>query len=83
MKLAKNFVAATALMFAFSFSSFAGDQQTPGGPTPPPPEPPRTATVQAETKEVTVIVEGKSVVVTVEIAENLWYEALLGLLSIY
>jgi hypothetical protein len=84
MKLAKNFVAVTLLMFAFSGISFGGDQQTPGGPTPPPPPPTNvTTTADNDTGEVTVIVNGTPIVVSEETAENLWYEALLGLLSIY
>ena len=84
MKLAKNFVAVTLLTFAFSSTSFGGDQQTPGGPTPPPPPPPYVTTTSDNTpEEVTVIVDGTPIVVSEEIAETLWYEALVGLLSIY
>jgi len=80
MKLAKNFVAVTLLVFAFSRISLAGDQQTPGSPTPPPCV---TSTSDTEKPAETMIVNGTPIAVSEETAENLWYEALLGLLSIY
>ena len=83
MKLAKNFVAVTLLVFAFSRISLAGDQQTPGSPTPPPPPPCVTTTSDTEKPAETIIVNGTPIAVSEETAENLWYEALLGLLSIY
>lgn len=85
MKLAKNFAATALLVFAISLTSYGGDQQTPGATVPPPPpEPPRTlATTKPPSPAVTTAVTGTPVAVTEQMANILWYEALLGLLSIY
>lgn len=82
MKLAKNFAAVTLLVFTFALTSFAGDQQTPGHPTPPPPLPQLTATLRAENSEITTDVPG-GIEEAQETPETFWYQALLGLLSIY
>ena len=80
MTLAKNFAAVTLLVFTFALTSFAGDQQTPGCPTPqlPPPQ----VTAAAENAEITTDVAG-AIEEAQETPENLWYQALFGLLSIY
>ena len=82
MTLAKNFAAVTLLVFTFALTSFAGDQQTPGSPTPPPPPPQMTATLRAETAGITTNVAG-AIEEAQETPETFWYQALLGLLSIY
>jgi len=80
MKLAKNFAAATLLVFVFSISSFAGDQQTPGYVPPPPTH--AATTPNDETSEHRADVDGNTQVVD-DSSDTLWYEVLLGLLSVY
>lgn len=80
MKLAKNFAAATLLVFAFSLTSFAGDQQTPGYVPPPPP----SMTATSSTEDCAVNCEtAETSAVEAETSESLWFEALTTLLSIY
>ncbi len=83
MKLAKNFAATALLVFAISLTSYGGDQQTPGATCPPPGGPPRTSATATPSPEVTTVVAGTPVTIPEEMANILWYEALLGLLSIY
>jgi hypothetical protein len=82
MKLAKNFVAAMLLVLAISLTSFAGDQQTPGAPTPQPP-PPNMMAAPAKTETSDVINVSGTPEEVGQTADTFWYEVLLGLLSIY
>ena len=81
MKLAKNFAAATLLVFVFSLTSFAGDQQTPGCVSPPPTH--AATTAPEEKTEVKTDADGKVVPVIEDTSDHLWYDVLLGLLSVY
>ena len=80
MKLAKNFAAATLLVFVLSLTSFAGDQQTPGYV--PPPRPSVAATSSNQNAQVADNVAGAPEAIE-ETSDALWYEALNALLSIF
>lgn len=77
MKLVKNLVFASLLVFATTFNTFAGEQNTPTAPEPPP------------NKVVTTIEEGTNPIdpytgeITAETTDYLFFEALAALLSVY
>ena len=77
MKLVKNFVFAVILVSTLAFNTMAGEVQIPGYVPPPPPQ-----SVQAEDASLTP--SGTDTQQTgVETSDNLLYEALAALLSVY
>lgn len=80
MKLIKNLAAALLLALALSVSVRAGDQHSPGYvPPPPPPATCEDTTDKTETTQVTLAPETQEV----STADELWYEALFALLTLY
>jgi hypothetical protein len=74
MKLVKNFVFAVLLVSAIAVNTPAGEQETPGY-APPPPQ----RAMTAPDEDPTVLTDGG----TTETSDNLIYEALAALLSVY
>ena len=78
MKLVKNLVFASLLVFTITVNTFAGDQQMPNTPQPPPPD------------KIVAYEDGPSPsddpyagVITAETTDYLFFEALAALLSVY
>ena len=77
MKLVKNLVIAGLLVFAMTFNTFAGEQDT---PTNPDPEKKITTTTEEGTNPISDPYAGD---ITAETSDYLFYEALAALLSVY
>ncbi|PWT87488.1 MAG: hypothetical protein C5B55_14690 [Blastocatellia bacterium] len=81
MYRAKTFVATTLLVFAFSLTSYAGDQQTPGYVQPPPSS--MTASSATVTDENTNNSTTAAPTTDVDTSDSFWFEAVTTLLSVY
>ena len=81
MKLIKNLAAALLLASVLSVNASAGDQHGPGAvPPPPPPVTSSTDTTEkTEETQVTPLEESQELPST----DELWYEALFALLTLY
>ena len=75
MKLVKNFVLATLLVSTLAINTFAGDIDIPGYAPPPPPR------LSVETEEP--VITGTDTQEPGAGTDNLLYEALAALLSLY
>ncbi|HEU4714289.1 MAG TPA: hypothetical protein VFS76_22170 [Pyrinomonadaceae bacterium] len=80
MKLVKNLVFASLLVFATTFNTFAGEQNTPTGPSPEPPAPKQVTTT---IEEGTNPIDPYTGEITAETTDYLFFEALAALLSVY
>jgi len=78
MKLIKNLAAALLLASALSVNAYAGDQQTPGY-VPPPPSPATSPAEVTDKAEETQVAEPQEPT----LADELWTDALMALLSLY
>jgi hypothetical protein len=78
MKLVKNFVFAVLLVSTFSFTTFAGDIETPGYV---PPSPPRLSVANDSSNTPVVGIDTQQD--GVETSDYLLFEALMALLSVY
>ncbi len=78
MKLVKNLVFAGLLVFAMSFNTFAGEQDTPTGPGPSPEK--ITTTTEEGTNPIYDPYAGD---ITTETSDNLYFEVWAALLSVY
>ena len=78
MKLVKNLVFAGLLVFATTFNTFAGEQNTPTAPEPPAPK-----QVTTTIEEGTNPIDPYTGEITAETTDYLFFEALAALLSVY
>ena len=79
MKLVKNFVFTLLLVCTLAFNSKAGEMQLPGY-VPPPPPPDKAV---AEEYPVDSVSGTDTQLLTTETTDDLLYEALVALLSVY
>ena len=75
MKLVKNLVFAGLLVFATTFNTFAGEQDTPANPNP--------KQVTTTIEEGTNPIDPYTGEITAETTDYLFFEALAALLSVY
>lgn len=80
MKLVKNFVFTVILVCTLAFNTMAGETDLPGYvPPPPPPE----KAVEEEYPVNPISATDTQLLADAETADNLLYEALVALLSVY
>ena len=79
MKLVKNFVFTVLLVCTLAFNSMAGETDLPGAVKPPPPE----KAVEEEYPVNPVSSTNTQLLTEPETTDNLLYEALMALLSVY
>jgi hypothetical protein len=78
MKLVKNLVFASLLVFTVTFNTLAGEQQMPNATQPPPPPP--DSVLVYEDGSLSDPYTGE---ITAETTDSLFFEALAVLLSVY
>ena len=78
MKLVKKFVIAVLFVSALAMNTSAGDLETPGYVPPPPPT---NHSLMAETSEPTDVENSQIAEYTVQ--DELFYEALMAMLSVF
>jgi hypothetical protein len=81
MKLVKNLVFASLLVFAITVNTLAGEQQMPNATQPPPP--PTGDQVLAYPDGTTTLGGSDTGEITAETTDYLFFEALAALLSVY
>lgn len=79
MKVAKNFVTTTLVLFALSLPVLAGDQQTPGY-TPPPPS---STLCSTSVDEQASMIDESTPLIEPETSDVLWLDVITAMLTVY
>ena len=79
MKPVKNFLFAALLVCSMALTSYAGEIDTPGKTNPPPP----CTTIDSTNEDSSAPACGSEATVTYSVTDNLLYDALTALYSIF